>query len=256
MATVLNGRLPASMLAVIPWDGRERVRNYALPSLVRLNATFRAAFGHDLIVNEGYRDLATQERYYAKPPSGAGTAAKPGTSNHGWGLAVDLKLRGGEYAWMLANAPRYGWINPLWARDGKGIEEPWHWEHVGAPAVTPDPIRPAPTPPADPLGEDDTMHERAIIAAYRKHLGRTPSAAEVDDRILRIATGGATLAQEIASVAGSPEAKRWPVVRLYRTLLGRTPSASEADKWLADTGGDLAAIEAGIRRSGEYQSKR
>lgn len=156
MATVLNGRLPAEQLVVIPWDGRDRIRFYALASLARLNAAFRARFSHDLIVNEGYRDLTTQQRYYANPPSGAGTAAVPGTSNHGWGLAVDLKLTAAEYAWMRANAPAYGWINPLWARDGRGVEEPWHWEHVGAPAVVPDPITPRP--------EEDNMAKLMLIA--------------------------------------------------------------------------------------------
>lgn len=139
----LNGYLLVADLAIIPWDGRNRVRAYALPSLVRLNAAFRARFGHDLVVNEGYRDYATQEKYYKNPPSGPGTAAKPGTSNHGWGLAVDLKLTSTEYAWMLANAPGFGWVNPPWARDdnpANGAKEPWHWEHVGAPTVIPEQV--------------------------------------------------------------------------------------------------------------------
>jgi hypothetical protein len=139
---MLNGKLPSSELVVIPWDGRDRVRTYALASLSRLNEAFRARFGHNLVVNEGYRDYATQKAYYSNPPSGVGTAAVPGTSNHGWGLAVDLKLTTQEYKWMLANAPRFGWVNPPWARDGKGVEEPWHWEHIGSPVVIPDVVAP------------------------------------------------------------------------------------------------------------------
>ncbi len=64
-------------------------------------------------------------------------AATPGTSNHGWGLALDLG--GGinswgttERAWMVANAPAAGWISPDWAQPGRGKEEPWHWEFTGA----------------------------------------------------------------------------------------------------------------------------
>lgn len=151
MPTYLNGALPNDQLVPIPWAPRHRVRFYALASLVRLNAAFRAAFGHDLVINEAYRPIDRQWAYYRDPPSGAGTAAYPGTSNHGWGLAIDFKLKPAEYAWMLAHAPRFGWVNPLWARDGKGVEEPWHWEHAGTSAVVPDPIS---TPTRQ---EDSTM---------------------------------------------------------------------------------------------------
>jgi D-alanyl-D-alanine carboxypeptidase len=58
-------------------------------------------------------------------------AARPGTSNHGWGLAADLGVGGyasADYAWMRANAPAFGWDNPGWARPGGTKAEPWHWE--------------------------------------------------------------------------------------------------------------------------------
>lgn len=127
--------------------------------------------------------------------------------------------------------------------------------------TVPTPAAPAPlTPyPVDPFGEDDTMYERALIAAYRKNLGRVPSAGEVDDRILRIAAADqppARLRQELADIAGSPEAKRYPVVRLYQRLLGRSASIAEADRWLEQTGGDLAKVEAGIKASEEYRRRQ
>lgn len=179
------------------------------------------------------------------------TAAPPGTSKHESGRALDLAEP--ARSWVRAHGADYGWIKDRVRR------EPWHLEYQAdrdrhAGPAKPD-STPTPTPPADSFGEDDTMHERAIIAAYRKHLGRVPGATEVDDRILRIATGETTLAQELAGIATSSEAKRWPVVQLYRKLLGRTPSAAESDHWLTETGGDLARIEAGIKGSAEYKSK-
>lgn len=33
---------------------------------------------------------------------------------------------------MAANGPAFGWSNPPWAQPGRGREEPWHWEFVGA----------------------------------------------------------------------------------------------------------------------------
>ena len=126
---------------------------------------------------------------------------------------------------------------------------------VPAPAA-PVPLKPA---PADPFGEDPTMYERAIIAAYRKHLGRTPGAAEVDDRILRIAADdkpAERLKAEINGIAGSNEARNRPVVLLYQKHLGRTASPAEAGHWLNVTGGDLAKVEAGIKASEEYRRRQ
>ena len=63
-------------------------------------------------------------------------AAVPGTSNHGWGLAVDLcggidRYDTAAYDWMKANAGRFGFLHPEWAEPGHGREEPWHWEYAG-----------------------------------------------------------------------------------------------------------------------------
>jgi len=56
-------------------------------------------------------------------------AALPGTSNHGWGRAVDRGEPGGVtftcrgYRWLKANAGEYGFI---------GLDTgAWHWDWVG-----------------------------------------------------------------------------------------------------------------------------
>lgn len=68
--------------------------------------------------------------------------ARPGTSVHGWGLAIDIWGAAGllacsspELLWLQINAPRYGWVNPEWARCGRSGAEPWHWEYVGTDLV-------------------------------------------------------------------------------------------------------------------------
>ena len=58
----------------------------------------------------------------------------PGTSNHGWALAVDLcggiNVAGtAQSAWMAANAGQFGFVQPDWARQGGEKPEPWHWEY-------------------------------------------------------------------------------------------------------------------------------
>ena len=65
--------------------------------------------------------------------------ATPGTSNHGWGRAVDFTRNGrstlgcgdSAFTWLNANGARFGWVHPPWARCGKATAEPWHWEWGG-----------------------------------------------------------------------------------------------------------------------------
>lgn len=70
-------------------------------------------------------------RWWLKP--GYATAAVPGTSNHGWGLAVDIGVeRDGDagaesidnatVAWLSANAHRFGFSAELQS-------EQWHWRY-------------------------------------------------------------------------------------------------------------------------------
>lgn len=128
-----NGNLPDNQLKRLSWTP-VRLHVQAAPSFESLNAAFKARFGRDISVTDGYRTLAQQR--VLKATKGR-MAATPGTSNHGWGMATDLggginRYGTEEYEWMLKNAPTFGWVNPDWARKGKGKEEPWHWEFVGA----------------------------------------------------------------------------------------------------------------------------
>lgn len=56
-----------------------------------------------------------------------GKAATPGTSNHGWGIAVDIPNDTAQ-AWLRRNAARFGWSNA----EGQRVGENWHWGYVGA----------------------------------------------------------------------------------------------------------------------------
>lgn len=132
LAGYQNGRIPADALCKIA-SGTALLRCDAARAYDTMNAAFAAANGRSLCPGGGYRSYDEQARLYAAKP---GLAARPGTSNHGWGLAIDLCAPGGgnlsfgaaDYAWLSANASAYGWVNPPWARPGGGREEPWHWE--------------------------------------------------------------------------------------------------------------------------------
>lgn len=128
-----NGRLSDSDLCDL-WVGGHKLRADAAVALAELNVAYQEAFGEPLIITDSYRSYSAQVSVARRKP---GLAARPGTSEHGWGLAVDLaggvQNADGRYRWLRENAPRFGWDNPAWARSGgSGPYEPWHWEFTAA----------------------------------------------------------------------------------------------------------------------------
>ena len=136
--SVLNGRLPESALAPVPFQPARLLRADAAAALARLNSLHRAAFGFDLYLNDAYRDYATQVDYKERTrlpswhPRYLRFASTPGTSVHGWGLAVDIGGLGGfgspRHKWLTKTAPALGWYQPAqYQQDGR-YPESWHWE--------------------------------------------------------------------------------------------------------------------------------
>lgn len=129
-----NGEIPDNQLEPISFNTAHKIRPDASEAITKLNQEFKAKFGKDLIITDSYRDLAGQiECFNGK--DGPQRCAKPGTSLHGWGIALDLgggiDTFGSEtYNWMKENSKKYGWYHPDWAEPiPKGNRpEPWHWE--------------------------------------------------------------------------------------------------------------------------------
>lgn len=156
-----NGRLPAKMLGEIKPSG------FMHHKAARAWAAMRAAAKKDGVVlgHVGdYRPYAEQEalfraRFSTRPTGrtpevvrvwngqrwylkqGVALAAVPGTSNHGWGLAIDaaLVVKGQTVTissdpdgsgpmksgveWLLKNAARFGFC---WEIASGALVEPWH----------------------------------------------------------------------------------------------------------------------------------
>jgi hypothetical protein len=133
-----NGQIPATALCPLTAPG-QLLRCDAAAAWNNMSAAHEAATGAPLCITDSYRSLAVQVRLRAEKPA---LAAVPGTSNHGWALAVDLCETGRTamgyttptYLWLKANAARFGWAHPGWAEPGRGEEEPWHWEYAGSPS--------------------------------------------------------------------------------------------------------------------------
>ncbi|TDD69547.1 hypothetical protein E1262_12550 [Jiangella aurantiaca] len=127
---VANGELGDEHLCGI--GSGQQLRPDAAASFVALDAFYRAETGEGLIecVTDSYRSYEAQVDVAERKP---GLAAVPGTSEHGWGLAVDVgcganSFDGALYDWLDDNAGEFGWDNPDWARPGGSTPEPWHWE--------------------------------------------------------------------------------------------------------------------------------
>jgi hypothetical protein len=116
-----NARIPNRRLAPVG-DG-ERLLKPVAKQFLRMNAAARTA-GIDLRVSDGYRDYAEQQRLYDLYRSGRGNlAARPGHSDHGWGLSVDINIPDQRtYQWLVKHADEYGFVN-----DVPG--ERWHWTY-------------------------------------------------------------------------------------------------------------------------------
>lgn len=130
-----NGHLSSSELAQIPFASGHYVRADTVGGLTELNEAYAAEFGVNLTINSSYRTYAQQEALY--DPSSK-TAAPPGCSNHGTGLAIDIgggvqTFGSAQYEWLKANAEAYGWVHPPFAEPSGRNPEPWHWQSVHAP---------------------------------------------------------------------------------------------------------------------------
>jgi hypothetical protein len=104
-------------------------------------ATAAKKAGVAIKISSGFRTIARQNYfwncYQTKSCNNGNLAARPGTSNHGKGIALDLNTDcGGQtgakpscggsavYQWLYNNAHTYGFIRTVQT-------EPWHWEFRG-----------------------------------------------------------------------------------------------------------------------------
>jgi len=121
-----NGRIPASELAEIPGGW---LRRDAAASWLRLRQRIgkeRGVWICPTSARTAYRPYADQEYFWRLYQSGKGAlAARPGTSNHGWGVAVDLPTAAMQAA-MRKYGPEYGWGIRGASLGSDAPSEAWH----------------------------------------------------------------------------------------------------------------------------------
>lgn len=88
--------------------------------LARFNAA-QQEFGQQVKVTDGWRSLAVQQRLKQEKPN---LAATPGTSMHGFGLAMDIDPKAADAMDKAGLFAKYGLYRPM-------KHEPWHIQPVG-----------------------------------------------------------------------------------------------------------------------------
>lgn len=145
-------------------DGRDSMITEATNALVVMLENFNTyARSNGLAANNGnyisitslFRDVAYQQKLYDQSDKD-GSVARPGRSNHGWGIAVDLQFydkngnpisnstknanigfdlnQNPSLKWFLDNSYVYGFIIPWQLRGGSSVYEFWHFEYHGTSA--------------------------------------------------------------------------------------------------------------------------
>jgi D-alanyl-D-alanine carboxypeptidase len=115
-----NGQIPAIALTSIG-QGEHRLWTPAAQSFKAMQAA-AARDGVTIDVSDSYRsfdaqvDLADRKGLYSQ----GGLAAVPGTSDHGWGKALDVDTSGGTVEWLRVHAGEFGFVEDT-------PREPWHW---------------------------------------------------------------------------------------------------------------------------------
>ncbi len=140
-----NGRLPDEVLTTLEgrtdFSGRPvRVLTPIARDLESMMEAFEAELGVEMLLTDSYRTYERQQSLYDNPNL---SAATPGTSKHGWGLAIDMntittneegerveKFNSPFYEWMSNNAVYYGFHNPAWAQESGSSPEAHHWEFI------------------------------------------------------------------------------------------------------------------------------
>lgn len=118
-----NGRIPASALSPVAGTSHS-LWEPAARSLEAMRSA-AAAEGVTIGITDSYRTYETQVDLVRRKGlySQGGLAAAPGTSMHGWGVAVDLRLDATAQAWIRQNGARFGYVENV-------PREPWHWQYV------------------------------------------------------------------------------------------------------------------------------
>ncbi|MEM7439396.1 MAG: M15 family metallopeptidase [Pseudomonadota bacterium] len=131
-AVWIKGHYKGQVPLILIMDRTREIERLTEPTAVPYLKMIKAAKadGVSLYLNSGFRTYGEQKYLYEgykAGKAGFNKAAKPGTSNHQNGIAVDISVSGGtgspQYDWLAKNGTSFGFIRTV-------TGEPWHWEYL------------------------------------------------------------------------------------------------------------------------------
>jgi hypothetical protein len=163
-----NGRLPDGDLAAIPGG---RLRKDAARSWLAMRSYIgknRGVWICPTSVRTAYRPYADQEYFWNLYRSGRGAlAARPGTSNHGWGIAVDLPSPAMQAA-VRECGHQFGWGIRGGRLSSDAPSEAWHCTYHPGNYPAAKQYRPKPkTHPYQALNEHERQWRNVLVRQRR-----------------------------------------------------------------------------------------
>jgi hypothetical protein len=217
-ATHQNGRIARSELAEIPGDLDKDLQG---PALMHPEAAWNfqrmrdeaKATGVNLEISYSYRTFEKQVHKFELSQNGGNLAATPGTSNHGWGLALDLSIpaypaanSNAQFTWLKSNARRYGFFND------DAPSEPWHWDYEGGHPIEEDEMTPEEKAEFEELKKLVANHEK-LITALREGLRSPEDPTSFQKAGTRVAKSVRRSEEETKGSGGGDGAKKAKVVK-------------------------------------------
>jgi hypothetical protein len=160
-----NGKLAASELSVIPGGRLRKDAAVAWLAMRHFIGTENGVWVCPTSQRTSYRCFADQQYFWNLYQCGQGAlAARPGTSNHGWGIAVDLPTAAMQAA-VRECGHRFGWGIRGGQLPSDAPSEAWHTTFH--PGVFKPPAHPKPTHPYHYMSDREQAARDALVKERR-----------------------------------------------------------------------------------------
>jgi hypothetical protein len=206
----VNGRLTDGELAAIPGG---RLRKDAADAWLAMRAYIGKSKGVWICptsARTAYRPYADQEYFWKLYQGGHGAlAARPGTSNHGWGIAVDMPSPA-MHAAVRECGHQFGWGIRGGRLGSDAPSEAWHctWHPGSYPAAQKH--RPKPKPhPYHALTEGERA-TRNVLVKERRVARRNGGWSQVDkSHLARAVAAKKEIRAQLRRIAKAAESDGW-----------------------------------------------
>ena len=242
-----NGQLPENELVSIG-SGHKLHKTVASQFKAMMEAAKRDGYplGSAFKINSSYRSYQRQKELYAS--LGPGTAAFPGTSNHGLGLAVDLWYTDNAYKWLKKNASVFGFRQiPGYETNNPNGHEAWHWENVSGKGSIDG------GSPTSPAGGGNQQQQNEPPESMETLMAKLKAAVGGLNTSLGYTSPADTSVAGKSEPGKTPPAPNTPAPSTPKPVApAATAAASATGKQMTDVSDQVARLEEAAKDAGNY----